>query len=273
MRLLGKSVIITGAFRGIGRATAILFAQQGADVLVNALEEEEVRDVCNAVKASAKGKVCGFKGDVSHKNQVDAMFELALKEFGKVDILINNAAVAWGKHFLEYTEEWWDDIIRNNLKSVYLTSHCAAGIMARQNSGCIINLSSIGSTKAHRQMVAYDASKGAIDAMTRALAVELGPWNIRVNAISPAVILGAHVKKLPEETILNRNPVDFQTPLLKQGEPEDVAYLAMFLASDEAGFITGQVVGIDGGLSVQSRTFRDAPAYLTPQNLEEKGSS
>jgi len=271
MKLSGKSAIITGAARGIGKATAILFAREGADVLVNARKESGLKEVYQAVKECSTGKVCAFQGDVAYSDQVDSMFDMALEQFGKVDILVNNAAVAWNKHFLEYTEDWWDDIIRNNLKSVYLTSHRAALAMVKQTGGSIINLSSIGSTKAHRQMVAYDASKGAIDAMTRALALELGPWNIRVNAISPAVVLGAHVKKLPEEIVNGKNPANFLTPLLRQGEPEDVAYLALFLASNESSFITGQVIGIDGGLSIQARAFRDSPMSITPLNIHEKG--
>lgn len=265
MRLLGKSAVITGASRGIGRAIAALFAQQGANVLVNGRKEEELEASCELISATAEGKVVPCIADVGYKAQVDAMFDLALQEFGRIDILVNNAAVAWGKHFLDYSEEWWDQIMQNNLKSVYLTSHRAAPHMVANRQGSIINLSSIGATKAHRQSVAYDASKGAIDAFTRSLALDLAPWNIRVNAIAPAVIVGDHVIKLPEAVLARGNPADFITPLLKQGTAEDVANLSLFLACEESSFITGQVIAIDGGLGIQARAYRDSPFAISPQ--------
>jgi NAD(P)-dependent dehydrogenase (short-subunit alcohol dehydrogenase family) len=226
MKLQGKTAIITGAVRGIGKETARLFAAEGADVVVNGLTAEAVGEACAEIEKTAKGMVLPFTGDISYKGPVDAMFDLAMETTGRVDVLVNNAGISIGKSFLEYTEEFWDDNLRNNLKSVYLNSQRAARIMVKQNGGAIINLSSIGATRSHRETVAYDTSKGAIDAMTKALAVELGPWNIRCNAISPAVILGHYVKKLPADVLERRDPSDFATPLLRQGEPIDVAYLA-----------------------------------------------
>jgi 3-oxoacyl-[acyl-carrier protein] reductase len=271
MRLLGKSAIITGASRGIGRAIATLFAQQGANVLVNGRKEEELQAACEVISATARGKVVLFVGDMGYKAQVDAMFDLALLEFGILDVLVNYAAVAWSKHFLDYSEEWWDQTIQNNLKSVYLTSHRAALHMVANRQGSIINLSSIGATKAHRQSVAYDASKGGIDAFTRALALDLGPWNIRVNAMSPAVIVGDHVRKFPDDVLAKGDPGDFITPLPRQGTAEDVANLALFLASEESGFITGQVIAIDGDLGIQARAYRDSPFSIHPQNRDKTG--
>jgi NAD(P)-dependent dehydrogenase (short-subunit alcohol dehydrogenase family) len=271
LRLLGKSAIVTGASRGIGRAIATIFAQQGANVLVNGRKEEELYATCVAISTTASGKVVPFIGDLGYKEQVDAMFDFALQEFGRLDVLVNNAAVAWSKHFLDYTEEWWDQIMQNNLKSVYLASHRAAQHMVTNRQGSIISLSSIGATKAHRESVAYDASKGAIDAFTRALALDLGPWNIRVNAISPAVIVGDHVRKLPDDVLSKGDPADFITPLSRQGTAEDVANLALFLASEQSSFITGQVIAIDGGLGIQARAYHDSPFAIPPRERDQSG--
>ena len=271
MKLAGKTAIITGAARGIGKEIALLFAKEGANVVVNTRSEETLKALCDDIRNVSKVGVYPFKGDVSYKDQVDAMFDLALEKTGRVDILVNNAGTSVRKNFLEYTEEFWDENVRNNLKSMYLTTQRAALIMVKQNGGSIINLSSIGATRSHRETVAYDTSKGGIEAMTKAVAVELGGWNVRCNAISPAVILGNYVGKMPAEVLERKDPNDFVTPILRQGEPIEVAYLALFLASDESGFITGQTIAIDGGMSIQARAFHDSRASITPLNIHEKG--
>lgn len=271
MRLKGKSAIVTGAARGIGRAIAIMFAEQGADVLVNTRNDETLEKVYNDVKAVAKAKVCAFMADVGYEDQVNAMFDCAIENFNKVDIVVNNAAIAYNRPFIAYDKEFWDEMLRVNFYSVYYATNRAVKEMIKRGSkGSIINFSSIGATKSHRQMVAYDSCKGAIDSFTRAVALEVAPWDIRLNSISPASILGYYVKTMDEAIASRRDPRDFQTPITRQGTPEDVAYLCTFLASDESSYITGQVIPIDGGISVQARPFRDSPLEITPQNLEEK---
>jgi NAD(P)-dependent dehydrogenase (short-subunit alcohol dehydrogenase family) len=268
MRLSGKSAIVTGAARGIGREIAIGLAENGADVLVNTRNDETLEAVRRDVAAVATGQVAAYKADVGYRDQVEAMFDHAIERFGKVDIVVNNAAVGPSKPFLLFDEAWWRDILRTNLDSVFFTCHRAVREMIKRGvKGSIINFSSIGSTKAHRQMIAYDVSKGGIDSLTRALALEVAPWEIRVNAISPASILGFFVKEMDPAVAARKDPMDFQTPIPRQGTPRDVANLVLFLASDESSYITGQIIPIDGGISVQARPVKFSPLTITPQNI------
>lgn len=272
-RVKGRSAIVTGAARGIGRAIALRLAEEGADVLVNTRNPETLEAVYQEVKKAAKGgKVAKFLADVSHEDQVEAMFDHAIAEFGKINIVVNNAAVTNPRPALQYTSDFWEEILRINLFSVYYTCTRAAREMVKAGEkGSLINFSSIGATQPHRQLLAYDTSKGAIDSLTRALALELAPFDITVNAISPASILGFCVAAMDPEKAAARDPKDFATPITRQGTPEDVADLALFLASPESSYITGQVIPIDGGLSVQARPALIAPLEITPQNYKEKG--
>lgn len=268
--LAGKSAIVTGAARGIGREIAMQFAACGADVLVNTRSQESLDAVYEDVKKVAKGKVTCFLADVSDEAQVDAMFDHALAEFGKVNIVANNAGVSASRAALYYDSKFWDENLKVNLYSAYYTCIRAAKELVKQGlPGSFINFSSIGATKPHRNCLAYDTSKAALEGLTRALALELAPFEIRVNAISPASILGFYVKEMPEEIAARRDPMDFATPLTRQGTPEEVANLVSFLASDESSYITGQVIAIDGGISVQARPNQLAPLMVTPENLDK----
>lgn len=256
LKLQGKTAIVTGAGMGIGRGIALELAENGANVIINDINEKPLMDTAQLLKQFSHSKFLTHVGDISNKNVVDHMFDLAMNQFGFIDIVINNASwTTCSKHFMEYDEEFWDSIVKNNLKSVYLVSHKAATIMALKEEGVIINLSSIGATKAHREMVGYDACKGAIEAFTRATALDLAPWNIRVNAISPAVIVGSAVKEMDENILKEKKLTDFTAPLLRQGAPKDIASAAIFLASNESSFMTGQVIVVDGGLSIQARPY------------------
>jgi 3-oxoacyl-[acyl-carrier protein] reductase len=187
--------------------------------------------------------------DVSNKAQVDSLFDMVMAEFGAVDVLVNNAGLVNPTlHFLEADEAWWRRIIDVNLTSVFLCSHRAAQIMVRQGSGVIINMSSGGATRAHRGFTAYDASKGGIEALTRAMALDLGPYNIRVNALVPGSIDTARL----DETA--RRVRGENIPLGRVGEPEEMAGPAVFLASDDARYITGHCLFVDGGMLSQQRS-------------------
>jgi 3-oxoacyl-[acyl-carrier protein] reductase len=212
-------------------------------------------------------------GDISRREPVEELYSTALDRFGAVDVLVNNAAwVTCRRHFLDYDEEFWDEVVRNNLKSVYLNCRRAADIMLERGGGSIVNLSSIGATRAHREMVAYDACKGAIEAMTRALAVELAPWNIRVNAVSPAAIVGVPTAAVRPEVLASRDPAGFVTPLLRQGEAEDVTGAVLYFASSDAAFVTGQCVAVDGGLAAQARPYAlDVAPTVTPATRRGPG--
>src|SRR5579883_169519 len=238
-RFSGKSVLITGAGHGIGRAVAERFASEGARVFVNDLNAARAEEVARAIGGAA------VAADVSSKSQVDAMFDLA----GEVDILVNNAGNIYAdRHFLNGDEAWWDQVLGVNLKGAFLCSHRAAQSMARRRAGCIINMSSGGATKAHRGNVAYDASKGGIEAMTRAMALDLAPYGVRVNAIVPGLI---RTYEIPDEVAEERGKV---VPLGWLGSPEEVAGPAVFLATDDARYITGSCLVVDGGVLVQQRS-------------------
>lgn len=190
-----------------------------------------------------------YVADVSSKAQVDAMFDAVMDRFGTVDVLVNNAGnIHAARHFLEADEAWWDQLLDVNLKGAFLCSLRAAHIMARRGSGVIINMSSGGATKAHRGNVAYDASKGGIEAMTRAMALDLAPYGIRVNAIVPGLI---RTYDLDELSARERGQV---VPLGRLGDPEDLAGPTVFLATDDARYITGACLAVDGGVLVQQRS-------------------
>jgi NAD(P)-dependent dehydrogenase (short-subunit alcohol dehydrogenase family) len=245
-RFADKVVVVTGAGHGIGQAVAERFAAEGARVVVNDLSEERARQV---VEAMPEGTAIAVAADVSSKASVDALFDATIERFGTVDILVNNAGnIHAARHFLEGDEAWWDQMLGVNLKGAFLCSHRAAHVMVRKHSGVIINMSSGGATKAHRGNVAYDASKGGIEAMTRAMALDLAPYGVRVNAIVPGLIL---TYDLTEEDAIERGKV---VPLGRLGTAEDLAGPTVFLATDDARYITGACLVVDGGVLVQQRS-------------------
>ena len=241
--LESKVVLVTGAGHGIGRAVAERFAAEGAQVIVNDISAPRAEETAGAIGGHA------IVADVSLKAQVDAMFDTILARFGTIDVLVNNAAdINVVRHFLEADEAWWDHVLNVNLKSAFLCSYRAAEVMARRGSGVIINMSSGGATKAHRGNVAYDASKGGIEAMTRAMALDLAPYGIRVNAIVPGVI---RTYDITDEAAVERGKV---VPLGRMGTSEDLAGPTVFLATDDARYITGICLPVDGGVLVQQRS-------------------
>ncbi len=246
--LKNKIAIVTGARRGMGRTHAIILAKAGAKVVVSDILLEDCEKVVAEIKKEG-GEALAIKCDVSKKKEVDEMVEKTIKEFGKVDILVNNAGICQFKPFLEITEEEWDKTIDINLKGYFLCAQAAAKEMVKQKSGVIINIASIAmgqvgvgfTTLAH-----YCASKGGIVAMTETLALELAPYNIRVNAVAPGLIdtpMVDSVRQDPKamEGILSR------VPLRRAGEPEEVSNAVLFLASDESSYMTGSTMVVDGG--------------------------
>jgi 3-oxoacyl-[acyl-carrier protein] reductase len=243
----GSVVVVTGAGRGIGRAIVEQFAREGAQVVANDIGEH-VEDVVRAVGQSG-GQAIAVVADVSRKAEVDRLFDIALQRFGDLNVLVNNAGlVNESRHFLTGDEAWWDRVLATNLKSVFLCTHRAAWHMARRKGGCVINMSSGGATRAHRGNVAYDASKGGIEAFTRATALDLAPYGIRVNAIAPGSI---GTGPLSDEEAGERGRV---IPLGRMGTPDDIASVALFLASERARYMTGHTVAVDGGLLSQQRS-------------------
>jgi 3-oxoacyl-[acyl-carrier protein] reductase len=247
-RFTSKVVLVTGAAHGIGRAIALRFASEGAQVVVNDVNARGVEATVQAITDSGGLAIAGI-ADVSNKGQVDSLFDTLLERFGTLDVLVNNAGlINVERHFLEGDEAWWDSVLSTNLKGVFLCSLRAAQTMARHHKGVIINMSSGGATRSHRGMAAYDASKGGIEALTRAMALDLAPYGIRVNALVPGSIdtqgMNPEVKRERGESI----------PLRRVGEPEELAGPAAFLASDDASYISGHILVVDGGMLVQQRS-------------------
>ncbi|MDI6798494.1 MAG: SDR family NAD(P)-dependent oxidoreductase [Candidatus Aenigmarchaeota archaeon] len=248
MDLKGKVAIVTGARRGMGRAHALTLAKAGAKVVIVDISQEDCQKVVDEIEREG-GEALAVKCDVSKKEEVEEMVRKTVERFGKIDILVNNAGICQFVPFLEMTEEDWDRTLDINLKGYFLCAQAVAKEMVKQKSGVIINIASIAMGQqgiGFPNIVHYCASKGGIVAMTEALAVELAPYNIRVNAISPGMIetpMIDPIKKDPkmEEAILAR------IPMRRAGRPEEVSNLVLFLASDESSYMTGSTVVIDGG--------------------------
>ena len=246
--LVDKVVIVTGAGRGIGRAIAERFAGAGSKVAVNDVNSDAVDETVAAITDTG-GTAMAAIADVSDSESVAAMIDSVMAEHGRIDVLVNNAGlVSPMLHFFEADEAWWRRIIDVNLTGHFLVSHPTARIMAKQGGGCIINMSSGGATRAHRSFTAYDATKGGIEALTRAMALDLGPYNIRVNALMPGSIDTSGLD-LEARTLRGEN-----VPLGRIGEPIDMTGAALFLASDDASYITGDVIKVDGGMLAQQRS-------------------
>ena len=246
--LNGKVVLVTGAGRGIGRAIAERFAGAGFAVAVNDIDGEAAAATAETIRRG-NGAAMAAPADVSDSAQVAAIVDAIMAQHGRIDVLVNNAGIVSGTlHFFEATEEWWRRIIDVNLTGHFLVSHPVARIMARAGGGSIINMSSGGATRAHRSFTAYDATKGGIEALTRAMALDLGPYNIRVNALVPGSIDTSGMTA--DQRALRGGNV----PLGRVGEPGDLAGAALFLASDDAGYITGETLRVDGGMLAQQRS-------------------
>ena len=246
--LVGKVVLVTGAGRGIGRAIAERFAETGSAVAANDIDGDVAAGTTKAI-TDRDGTAMAVQADVSDSTQVGAMVDAIMAEHGRIDVLVNNAGIVSPTlHFFEADEAWWRRIIDVNLTGHFLVSHPVARVMATRGGGSIINMSSGGATRAHRSFTAYDATKGGIEALTRAMALDLGPYNVRVNALVPGAIDTSGMSA--EE----RAPRGENVPLGRVGEALDLTGAALFLASDDAGYITGETLRVDGGMLAQQRS-------------------
>jgi len=241
----GKKTIVTGASRGLGRAIALAFAREGADVLVNyAKREEQAKEVAAAIEGCGRRAVV-HRADVSDPTQVQAMVGAALAAFGRVDVLVNNAGITMPKGPLETSEAEWDRVLAVNLKSVFLCSRAVAQGMVAQGGGRIINIASTAGQTGTLSGPAYCASKAGVIGLTKSLARSFAAHNVLVNALSPELI--------DTEILYWRTPEQWKTtlesiPLKRLGNPDDLAEAAVFLASSGGNFITGATLDINGGL-------------------------
>lgn len=246
--LTDKVALVTGGRRGMGKAHALALAAQGAKVVVADIDAGECLAVAEEIKSKG-GEAIGLKMDVSDKSDVDAALDAALKQFGRLHILVNNAGIYFSKPALELTEEEWDRMIDINLKGQFLCAQRAAEEMAKNKWGRIINISSIASGQVGVGIAGgahYTASKGGIIGMTETLAVEWAPLGILVNAIAPGAIDTPMVQaaQIPKEAM---EAMIQNIPLKRIGRPEEVSAMVVFLASEEASYITGATFYVDGG--------------------------
>jgi 3-oxoacyl-[acyl-carrier protein] reductase len=242
-----KVAVVTGGSRGIGKEAAIRLAEEGATVLFTYAHSSEAAD--NIVDAcSERGlNLHAYKVDVKDRLGVNDFFEMIEKEFGTLDILINNAGIIRDNLLMAMSGDEWDDVIATNLTGIFNTIRPATRMMMRKRTGSIVNLSSIAASRPGRGHANYAASKGGVEAMTKALAVELAPRNIRVNCIAPGMIetdMSQQVRDLAGDEILGR------IPLKRYGQVTDICNAIMCLVSDVSSYVTGEVIHVDGGVGV-----------------------
>ncbi|MBU6358393.1 MAG: 3-oxoacyl-[acyl-carrier-protein] reductase [Chloroflexota bacterium] len=248
MNLTNKVAIITGASRGIGRAIAIDFASRGASVIVNYNTSEAAANEVVSVITTAGGKATAFKADVSKIDQAQALIKAATDTYSKLDILVNNAGTTRDNLLMMMPEADWDHIMNTDLKSVFNCCKAATKVMMRARYGRIINITSVVGLSGQGGQTNYAAAKAGVIGLTKSLAKELGGRNITVNCVAPGYIPTDLTNVLSDE--LKQGMMKL-TPLGRFGKPEEVAYASAFLASDEAAFITGIILSVDGGLVMQ----------------------
>ncbi|MCS7263849.1 MAG: SDR family oxidoreductase [Armatimonadetes bacterium] len=245
-----KVAVITGAARGIGRITALRLAKDGCAIVASDILTEQVNETAELIRESS-GKALALTVDVRDEEQVKEMFEVAISEFGGVDILVNNAGVVWRSHIVETNSEDFDLVIGVNLKGAFLCTKYAAPIMRKRGGGVIVNISSLHAFATLPNLAVYAASKAGLIGLTKAAALDLGDWNIRVVAVCPAAVDTPMLRDKPteEENIAAVNRWKKASPIGLLLQPEDVANLVAWLVSDEARGLTGVAIVLDAGVS------------------------
>ena len=243
MRLKGKAAAVTGAGLGIGRAISLTLAREGADVVVSDINLEVARKTVQEIEARG-GRAVALKVDVTNLQEAEALTERAVQSFGKLDILVNNAGIYPSAPITEITEEEWDLVMAVNLKGGFLCSQAAARRMIAQRQGVIVNVASMDAKTRTTGNAHYAASKAGVISFTRTLACEMASYGIRVNAVSPRWIGTETLRKKADRW---RQAVE-EIPVGRLGTPEDVAEAVLFLVSDVAGYITGEILDVNGGI-------------------------
>ena len=244
MRLKEKVALVTGASRGLGRAIATHLAQEGARVVVNYAKNAEKAEKVVAAIQSSGGTALAVQADVSCLEEVEKMVDNIYERFGKIDILVNNAGVNRDELIISMEKEDWDAVINTNLGGLFHCTKAVAKYMMLQKSGRIINISSVAGERGGRGQSNYAASKGGVNAFTRSVAMELAPKKITVNAVAPGVVeteMSSTVVRRAKDHIIN------SVALKRLGQPEEIARVVTFLASDDSSYITGEVIRVDGG--------------------------
>ena len=256
MRLKDKVALVTGGGRGIGRHIALRLADEGADVLVNyASSRAGAEEIAAQIRAKGR-RATAVRANIAQRDEVDAMFERLIDDFGRIDILVNNSAIDPVIPFLDMTDEQWDRVIDINLKGSYMCSQAAAKLMVEAGGGGnIVIIGSMHSMATFPGMLAYASSKGGLNAMTRAMALDLAPYKIRVNCVIPGSI---HVEKA-YEVIPDYDPhmIDDQIALGRIGYGPDIAAAVVFMASSDAAYVTGATLNVDGGVMARMALWFD----------------
>jgi 3-oxoacyl-[acyl-carrier protein] reductase len=241
----GKTALVTGATRGIGRAIALKFASEGADIAFTYRSQEEAAMTLTAEIETMGVRVKAYKSDAASFEDAHNVVADAKETFGHIDILVNNAGITKDGLMMRMDEAAWDGVIGTNLKSAFNFIHACTPIMARQRSGSIINMSSVVGVSGNAGQCNYSASKAGLIGLSKSIAKEMGPRGIRSNCIAPGFIATDMTEALPENL---RQEWEKQIPLRRAGQPEDVAKVALFLASDLSSYVTGQVINCCGGM-------------------------
>ena len=246
-RLEDKIALVTGAGAGIGRAIAETFAREGAQVVVADRDGEAAREVADAIVKS-NGSAQSETVDVTDSEQVKALMGRLAEKFGRLDVLVNNAGVGERSDFRHLDDAAWDKVWKTNVDGTVRCAREAFDLLKASGNASIINLSSVMATKHTRQMSVYSATKGAVSALSRSLAVEYAPYGIRVNTLCPGYVETSLIGRYMQKPMIAKALLT-QTPLRRFGTPQDIANAALFLASDEAAYITGAGLHVDGGMS------------------------
>jgi 3-oxoacyl-[acyl-carrier protein] reductase len=243
--LTGKVALITGASRGIGKAIAILFAKEGADIAItNIVDDDEFKSAVTEIeKLGVNAK--GYVSNAANFEDSQRVINDVAKDFSRIDVLVNNAGITRDTLLMRMTEEQWDAVIAVNLKSVFNLTKAVIQVMLRQKSGSIINMSSVVGVSGNAGQSNYSASKAGIIGFTKSVAKEIGSRNIRCNAIAPGFIMTEMTEKLPEDV---KNEWINKIPLRRGGTPEDVAHTALYLASELSSYVSGQTIHVCGGM-------------------------
>jgi len=245
MTLAGKTALITGASRGIGKEIALELARNGANVVVNYAGNKQLAEqVVDEIRSFGRESIA-IQADVANSEAVEQMVKETVNRFGSLDILVNNAGITRDQLLMRMKESDWDDVLNTNLKSVFLTTKAVSRQMMKQRKGRIINIASIVGVSGNAGQANYVAAKAGIIGLTKTAAKELAPRNITVNAVAPGFITTDMTDKLPEDV---KQELYKQIPLARLGEPKDIAYVVAFLASEKSSYITGQTIHVNGGM-------------------------
>ena len=243
--LSGKVAIITGGGRGIGRAVALKLANCGAKVVLAARTAEQLAGVVEEIKAGG-GEAVAQPTDLMLSEQISALVEAAMNAFGRIDILINNAARSFMRPLMDLREDGWDKIFGVNCKAVFLLSRAAAKIMAEKGGGRIVNISTVGAVRGGAGMAVYHTSKAALNMLTKCMAVEWAPLNINVNAVGPGLTKTAFSQPLWENPEIEKM-ISAKIPKGRLANPEDIVGAVLFLCAEDSAYITGETIYVDGG--------------------------